>query len=191
MSDIVFVAVIGVVGTLLGSIFAPIIKDRVDRSSRTRDANREELRGRILAISQTLTQMVQLEDSDRQEWSRMHAQLNGEVAVFGLLLSKGEGGLSGMVEVAAMFSRRGSTAVERSLHPLVVAAAVSMLSQWYRGERKAKGMPQQLIEIWSMNREGLVDGTILPGGEPIPESELTEDERAERSAKNKQGRSGA
>src|SRR5690606_35820838 len=93
-----------------------------------------------------------------------------------------EKGAPKMAEIAWVYNCRGETAVRFILNPLMVSTASGMLGRWYRGELKAKGMPQELLDFGEKMRLALVTGDLMPGGEPIPSDQLTDRELSERRA---------
>lgn len=182
VNDVVLVALIGIVGTLLGSVVGPIAKERLDRSARRKDSARDELRERVLAIVQILPQMVQTnQKTDPVSWRTLYGRLHGELDRMDLLLRKEDDDISRTIGWVAIFAKQGGGAINDTLAHIVSEAVTAQVTRWYRGDRKAEGLLQEMIDFWQLNYDGLVNGTLMPMGEVVPESELTDSEQAARA----------
>lgn len=188
MTEIVLVALIGVAGTLAGGVIGPLAKDRLDRRARRRDETHQEI-GEILAkVDALLMNMLQLSrDAPQQEWHATREKAVAQISRLSYLLGKGEGEIAGVLGMALMHaSADGRKATTTANHSLV-SSTTAQVAAWYRGERSAKGIQQQVVDFWQMMYDGVVSGTVLPGGEEVDPSELDDSELQRRAEIEKLG----
>ena len=183
MDDVVFVATIGIAGTLIGSVVAPLLGEWISRKAAARESVRRETLKVILKISETSYVMRNL-DAWSPEWLHLLRKNDHQIGHLKLLLPDGEEDVAAMLYMASeVYMRKGTTPVEASVNSLASSAAIAYLRQWYRGNIKAKGIAQRLVNESAMNRRDLVLGTLRPGGYPIADDELDADQLAERQAR--------
>lgn len=186
MTEIVLVALIGVVGTLLGGVVGPLVKERLDRRAKRRDETHKEI-GEILAkVDALLMKMLRL-SHDAPEWSTIRENVVAQTSRLSYLLGKGEGEIGGALEIALMHASADGTKATSTADHSLVTATTAQVAAWYRGERSAKGIQQQVVDFWQMMYDGVVSGTVRPGGEEVDPSELDEAELQRRSEIEEQG----
>lgn len=179
MSDVVWVTLIGVLGTFVAGIAGPLVKDRVDRSSRERSERRREQRSTIATITQLLRKMSRLQRGT-PAWLSFHSELSSCISTLSVQVSKGEMRVAQFVEHGAVFAHLGGSAVESTTNQTMVGAVCALLVRWYRGEKKANELFDLLSGLYDSTHNGLIDGTLMPGGVPLRDDELTDSELAER-----------
>lgn len=188
MTDVVIVALIGVAGTLAGGVLGPLAKDRLDRRAKRRDETHQEI-GEILAkVDALLMEMLRLDrDTAKGAWWAAREKAVAQTSRLGYLLGKGEGEIAGVLGIALMHAyadgRKATTTANHSL----VTATTAQVAAWYRGERSSKGIQQQVVDFWQMMYDGVVSGSVRPGGEEVDPSELDEAELQRRSEIEEQG----
>lgn len=188
MTDVVIVALIGVAGTLAGGVIGPLAKDRLDRRAKRRDAARDEI-GQVLGkIDALLMEMLRLShDAPKRKWHVTREKAVTQLSRLGYLLGKGEGEIAGALEMALMHASADGTKVTTTANHSLVTATTAQVAAWYRGERSPKGIQQQMADFWQMMYDGVVSGTVRPGGEEVDPSELDEAELQRRAEIEKLG----
>lgn len=188
MTDVVLVALIGVLGTLGGGVAAPLVKDRIDRRARRRDETRREI-GEILAnVDGLLMRMLRLShDAPEREWFVVREEVIALISRLSYLLDKGEGDIASVLGYASLIASTDGTKVTSSANHWAVVAATAQVAAWYRGERSSRGIEQQVHDAWQMHYDGIVSGMMKPNGEDVDPSELDEMELARRQEIEAQG----
>lgn len=178
MTEIVIVALIGVVGTLLGGVVGPLMKERLDRRAKRRDETHKEI-GEILAkVDALLMKMLRLNPAaPGTDWWETRQKAAAEISRLSYLLGKGEGEVAAVLDWALMHASPGGTKATKLANRSLVNSSTNKVAAWYRGERSPKGLTQEAIDVWQMMFDGAVSGRIRPDGEKVDPSELDDSER--------------
>lgn len=170
MSEVVFVAILGISGTLLAGVLGAVIAPLVQAAAAERSAERGRVRARVgkllLVIEQGLGEMLHENSSGALYWQTWRT-VDAAITELQLIVPKKAEGVPQALGSMLYVARKQDDAVEQSVAASMVLAAIGGARQWYRGSRAPKNLTQRVLDFGEGQREAILDGRILIGGKPL------------------------
>lgn len=181
LSEVFWVAVIGLVGTLVAGLVGPWVQSIATRRAEKRTLVEREKLEFVRSIIDDLGALAEIDRwEDQEKWDPLYARIARTVTNLELILPKEEREIGTVIMVSTMYIKPGETPLEKSSASLTQFALLNRIKSWYTGETKAKGLLSDSIGATMAIRESLLRGEMMPNGEPLKDDQLTPEELRER-----------
>lgn len=181
VGDVFWVAVIGLLGTLVAGLFGPWVQAITTRRAEVRSRINQEKLEFTRAIIHDLGELSEISRwEEPDEWRVVHSRLERTVTNLELIIPPSEHEIGAVVSVGVMYINPGESSLAKSSAQLSQFALLNYIKAWYFGRAKAKGLVNGFMDSVVAIRESLLRGDMKVNGEPLRDDELTAEELEER-----------